>query len=189
MKIKIAIALLSSLALAPLPVHASGKIIQPGRSIGAVILGESRSAVQKSLGKPNKTSSRKGGIVEARWNSHFKTPAGLRNYISVMFKRGKVAQIKVTSPAFTTPQGYSTATALSVWKQTYGRMRNVWYSYDGPPVSYRATYYDSIREGIAFVQNSNSDWEDSEPADAIIVHWPSQNVIPEAGWAFVNSDD
>jgi hypothetical protein len=186
---KIAVAVFSWMALANLPVQAADKPIRPGRSIGSVALGATRAKVQKTLGKPSETASYKGGLTEDRWDSRLKTPAGFRHYMAVMFKGGKVIQIRVTSPEYTTPQGYSTATALSVWKQTYKKMRNVWHGYDFQPIPFSSDYHDAIQSGIAFVQSGRDDWEDSEPADAIIIHRSGQRVITQPGWTTVNSND
>lgn len=188
-KYRITVTSLCLLAFTILPVQAAGKLIRPGRSIGSVTLGSSRAAIQKLLGKPSESKTYKGGLVEDRWNSHLKNPAGFHHYLTVMFKVSKSVQIKVTSPEYETSQHYTTATALSVWKQTYKHMRNVWYGYDVQPIPYLTTYYDSIQTGISFERSARNDWDDSEPADAIIVHRVGQKVIAEPGWTTVNSDN
>lgn len=175
------------LVLAALPVHAAGKLIRPGRSVGDVTLGSTRPAIQKLLGKPSETKTYKGGLVEDRWNSRLKNAAGFNYYMTVMFKTGKAIQIKITSSEYETQQQYSTATALSLWKKTYKGMRESTYGYDFPHISYAATYYDAVQTGIAFVKSSRDDWKGNESADAIVIHRAGQRVIAEPGWTL--SDD
>lgn len=116
--------------------------VVPGQRIGFIEIGMSRQTVQGKLGKPSGTYSLPGrGNRGDYWFS-----ADNSNTLRVFYNAaGRVYQISVTSPRFTTPEGLSSRSSLAEIRRSYGNLKVLRVSARGD-IDY---YYDS-RKGIAF---------------------------------------
>jgi hypothetical protein len=148
----------------------------PGKGIGKVRLGMSRTAVRRALGKPRTTFSLPRGLASDLWGtvntpSYRKSP----NTLEVIYRGGRVVQIEMTSPAFKTDQGVSTATPLHLVRKVHPKMTMTRLVYSKGNQR-RQHYYDDIRRGIAFEY-----WPDGEEINTLIVHQPGARVIADSG--------
>ncbi|MBD0327696.1 MAG: hypothetical protein ICV68_14760 [Pyrinomonadaceae bacterium] len=160
--------------LAALAVSAQDFAIKPGRSIGKIELGMSRRAVHNALGQPGGSYRMSGRLTGEYW------AANTGNDVRIVYRAGRVIQIKITSPSFTTPEGLTTASSLADVRRSYSRLRKTRHfvrNGGGGLID----YYDAIREGISFEFVSLTfESQDFKPY-AIIVHQPGRRVIPENG--------
>ena len=156
------------------PVAAQDFKIEPGRKIGKVGLGMTRTAVHQTLGKPAATYGMSGGKLTGDvWM------ANTGNDVRVVYSAGKVIQVKVTSPSFSTPQGLTTNSALAEVQKHHGNLRKTRHFVHGSGGGL-IDYYDDVRRGIAFEFTSvASETPDFKPY-AIVVHRPGKPVIPES---------
>ena len=116
--------------------------VVPGQRIGFIEIGMSRQTVQGKLGKPSGTYSLPGrGYRGDYWFSSDNS-----NTLRVFYNgAGRVFQISVTSPRFTTPEGLNTHSSLADIRRSYKNLKVLRMSARGN-IDY---YYDS-RRGIAF---------------------------------------
>jgi hypothetical protein len=116
--------------------------VVPGQRIGWIEIGMSRQTVQGKLGKPSGTYSLPGrGNRGDYWFSSDNS-----NTLRVFYNgAGRVSQISVTSPRFTTPEGLSSRSGLSDIRRAYKNLKVLKVSARGD-IDY---YYDASR-GIAF---------------------------------------
>jgi hypothetical protein len=116
--------------------------IVPGRRIGLIEIGMTRQAVHAKLGKPSGTYALRGpGYRGEYWDASDNS-----NNLRVFFNgAGRVFQISVTSPRFTTPEGLTSSSSLADVRRTYKNLKVLRMSARGD-IDY---YYDSGR-GIAF---------------------------------------
>lgn len=116
--------------------------VVPGQRIGSIELGMSRQTVHEKLGKPSGTYSLQGhGNRGDYWSSSDNS-----NTLRVFYDAaGRVYQISVTSPRFTTSEGLNSRSSLAEIRRSYGNLKVLRVSARGD-IDY---YYDS-RKGIAF---------------------------------------
>ncbi|HKC65681.1 MAG TPA: hypothetical protein VKB86_18715 [Pyrinomonadaceae bacterium] len=116
--------------------------IVPGQRIGSIELGMSRQTVHTKLGNPSGTYSLPGrGNRGDYWFSSDNS-----NTLRVFYNAaGRVYQISVTSPRFTTSEGLNSRSSLTEIRRSYGNLKVLRVSARGD-IDY---YYDS-RKGIAF---------------------------------------
>ncbi len=160
------------IALATLAVAAQDFAIKPGRSIGKIELGASRRAVHDALGKPGGSYRMSGGLSGEYWS------ANTGNDVRIIYRAGKVVQIKITSQSFSTPEGLTTASSLADVRRSYRRLRKTLHFVRGSGGGF-IEYYDAVREGISFEFVALSSDTDNFKPYAIIIHQPGRRVIPE----------
>jgi hypothetical protein len=146
--------------------------IEPGRKIGRIELGASRTVVHKTLGKPSTTFRAPGGMTGEVWM------ATTGNDVRIVYRDGRVVQLKATSAKFATPEGLTTNSSLAEVQQHYKNLvktRRFVHGSGGGLIE----YYDDVRRGIAFEFTAlDSETPDFKPY-AIVVHRPGQRVMPE----------
>ena len=150
--------------------------VVPGKRIGKVKLGMSRSAVRKALGKPTTTLRLPSELKSDLWRTRY-TPAyrSSPSTLEVIYRNDRVIQIEVTSAAFKTDQGVSTATPLHLVRKVHPNMSITKLVYSKGDQK-RQHYYDDIWHGIAFEY-----WPDREEVNTLIVHQPGVGVIVDPG--------
>lgn len=169
------------LLMIALPVAAQDFKIEPGRRIGKIELGMTRPMVHKALGKPAATYRMSGG---KRTGDVWMANTG--NDVRIVYRAGKVIQVKVTSSSFSTPVGLTTNSSLAEVQKHHGNLRKTRHFVHNSG-GVLIDYYDDVRRGIAFEFTSvDSETQDFKPY-AIVVHRPGQRVIPETGEELVNS--
>jgi hypothetical protein len=123
--------------------------VVPGQGIGFIEIGMSRQTVHGKLGKPSGTYTLPGrGNRGDYWFSSDNS-----NTLRVFYNAaGRVYQISVTSPRFTTPEGLNSRSSLAEIRRSYGNLKVLRVTARGD-IDY---YYDS-RRGIAFELTDQSD--------------------------------
>jgi hypothetical protein len=146
--------------------------LEPGRRAGKIELGISRQEAHKILGQPSATYHMQGKLTGEVWM------ANTGNDVRIVYRDGQVAQVKVTSTRFNTPEGLTTESPLAKVQKHYtklSRSRHFVHGSGGGLID----YYDDVQRGIAFEFTSvASETPDFKPY-AIVVHRPGQRVIPE----------
>lgn len=146
--------------------------IEPGRRVGKIELGASRQMVHQTLGKPSATYRAPGKQVGEVWM------ASTGNDVRIVYKGGRVVQIKVTSSSFVTPEGLTTNSSLADVQKHHSNLVKISRFVHGSGGGL-IDYYDDVRRGIAFEFTSvDSDTPNFKPY-AIVVHRPGQRVTPE----------
>jgi dUTPase len=146
--------------------------IEPGRRIGKIELGASRAVVHQTLGKPSATYRAPGGMSGEVWM------ATTGNDVRIVYRNGRVVQIKATSSSFATPEGLTTKSSLAEVQQHYKNLVKISRFAHGSGGGL-IDYYDDVRRGIAFEFTSvDSETPNFKPY-AIVVHRPGQRVMPE----------
>lgn len=146
--------------------------IEPGRKVGKVLLGATRQAVHQALGKPSTTYRAPGRLTGEVWM------ATTGNDVRVVYRGGRVIQIKVTSSSFTTPEGLTTESSLEDVQKHYRsltRTRHFVHGSGGGLID----YYDDVRRGIAFEFTAVDSETPNFKHYAIVVHRAGQRVMPE----------
>jgi hypothetical protein len=147
--------------------------IEPGRRIGKVALGKARGAVHRMLGKPSATYRVGGGVLTGDvWM------ADTGNDVRVIYYRGVVIQIKVTSPRFSTSDELTTNSSLAEVKKKHPNLRKTRHFVHGSGGGL-IEYYDDVERGIAFEFTSVASETTNFKPYAIIVHRAGKPVIPE----------
>jgi hypothetical protein len=148
--------------------------IEPGRSAGKIALGISRQEVHRILGQPSATYSMEGKLTADTWM------ANTGNDVRIVYRNGRVIQVKVTSASFKTPEGLTTASSLAEVQKYHTRLRKSRH-FINDSGGVMVEYYDDVRRGIAFEFVAlDSETGEFKPY-AIVVHLPGQSVIPENG--------
>jgi hypothetical protein len=146
--------------------------IVPGRRIGKIDVGMSRQAVHSVLGQPS-------GAYRMRakgYNGEYWISAS-DNTLRVIFDgAGRVYQVSVTSPRFTTPEGLTTGSSLGDIKSHYRNLKVLHFTARAD-----IDYYDAVRQGITFEFTQRYD---AHPAQAmrlyaILIHRQGGSVLPE----------
>src|SRR5918911_5036224 len=148
--------------------------VVPGQRIGFIELGMSRQTVHGKLGKPSGTYSLPGrGNRGDYWFSSDNS-----NTLRVFYNSaGRVYQISVTSPRFTTPEGLNSRSSLAEIRRSYRNLKVLRVSARGD-IDY---YYDS-RQGLAFEFTDQMDAHASPLVMrpyALLVFRPGTNPQPE----------
>jgi hypothetical protein len=148
--------------------------IEAGRRIGKIELSMTRQQVHQKLGKPGGSYKMGRGLVGEYWSS----PTGTGNDVRIVYRGGKVIQIKVTSPSFKTPEGLTTESGLAEVRQSYQNLKKTRHFVHGSGGGL-IEYYDDVRRGITFEFTApDSETPDFKPY-AIVVHLPGRRNIPE----------
>jgi hypothetical protein len=146
--------------------------IEPGHRAGKITLGITAEAVHQILGQPSATYRMQGKLTGDVWM------ANTGNDVRVVYRRGQVIQVKVTSASFKTPEGLNTESSLAEVQKHYRKLsktRRFVHGSGGGLID----YYDDVARGIAFEFTSvASETPDFKPY-AIVVHSPRSRVIPE----------
>jgi hypothetical protein len=150
--------------------------IAPGKRIGAVALGDTRTAVLKRLGKSNETRRWKDGTREDHW---FALPGHKRtdNYppdLTVLSRGGKVVQVAVSWSRFALGDGTSTATTLGTIRKRYPRLKVSEYTFE----DYFGLYFDDVKRGLTFFVGGQDDIMAAYKPEQIIIHRAGSPVIP-----------
>lgn len=152
-------------------------VITPGRGIGKVRLGMTRSQVRHALGAPRYTKRWGRDLLEERWARKPKDDSDFPPYVSLLFREERVVQVEVSSGDFATARGLSTkSTFRQIWR-AYPQLRVREYLYE----DYRGLYFDSVDRGLAFYGGGQADLEPHYSPEAIIVHPPGARVIIHPG--------
>ena len=166
-----------------------GRVVA-GEACGRLRLGMSRGEVRSLLGKPGETHSLPGGVTEDLWAPQ---EDGRRN-VDVLYRDGAAVQIDVSSPAYSTAAGVSTAAPFRRVLGEYPGLSTASYSFEAPEGGgYIQYFYDDRRQGIAFGIVTQDDEASSElilgtnraahptaervSADHLIVHRPGVAVL------------
>lgn len=141
--------------LSVVPAPAQDYDVVPGQRIGAIRIGMERPTVLNKLGQPSGTYPLPGrGHRGDYWLSSDNS-----NTLRVFYDgAGRVYQISVTSPRFTTPEGLNSRSGLAGVRRSYRNLRVLRVSARGD-IDY---YYDS-RKGIAFELTEQTDEHSSRP--------------------------
>src|SRR3954463_1194745 len=116
--------------------------VVPGQRIGWIEIGMSRQTVLGKLGKPAGTYS----LPVRGSRGDYWISSDNSNTLRVFYNgAGRVSQISVTSPRFTTPDGLSSRSGLADIMRVYKNMRVLKVSARGD-----IDYYYDPRRGIAF---------------------------------------
>jgi hypothetical protein len=146
--------------------------IVPGSRIGKIEIGMSRQAVHSTLGNPTGDyRMRARGYRGEYWIS------SSDNTLRVIYDgAGKVFQVSVTSPRFTTPEGLTTQGSMDDIKQHYRNLKVLRFTARG-----EIDYYDAVRQGVAFEFTQR--YEASAPQGmrlyAILIHKAGSSILPE----------
>jgi hypothetical protein len=147
--------------------------IMPGSHVGKIEIGMSRQAVHNTLGNPTGTYSlRARGYKGEYWFSSDNS-----NTLRVIYDpAGRVYQVSVTSPRFTTPDGLTTQSSLAEVKSHYKNLRALRLAARGD-----IDYYDAVRQGIAFEFTERLDAHAGQTMRlyAILIHKHGGAVMPE----------
>ncbi|WP_374163330.1 hypothetical protein [Arcticibacter sp. MXS-1] len=137
-------------------------LLVPARSAGQTKLNAKTEELVKRLGKPDGGDAAMGKTVSVWFNDH----DSLSNSLSVYSVRSsppdesyKIRQIRVTSPAFKTPEGLHTGSPIGEIRRAYPLTKTESYKDKGK----RYALYDS-EQGIAFEVGPDSS------CVAIIIH-------------------
>jgi hypothetical protein len=146
--------------------------IEPGRRIGKIELGASRQTVHQTLGKPSATYRAPGRLTGEVWM------ATTGNDVRIVYRGGRVVQIKVTSASFVTPEGLTTNSSLVDVQKHHKNLVKTSRFVHGSGGGL-INYYDDVRRGIAFEFTAvDSETPNFKPY-AIVVHRAGQRVMPE----------
>lgn len=152
-------------------------MIEPGKRLGRVFLGDTPGAVRRRLGKPARTFSLGAGTTSELWRSG---PYKLE----VVYKRGKVAQIEATNPVFQTAEDMGVEDGAAAWMDAMGSSyaKSI-YSY---PNKERQVYFDWKRAGLSLETDGGEGWE---RVMTVIVHRAGSSVIPDRGGTPIADDE
>ena len=167
-------------------------LLVPGRSIGALRLGESRLKVYKTLGLPSLSFHRTVDTLDNMWFP--KTSVKYKTYVSVLFRNDKAVQIEVPLP-----EGNRQSITVASVEHKYHDLSITALGYDmskhegqdgyakqnslyeekthfqANAVSY---YYDAIQEGIAFSLGVQDYFDGSAKFQKIIIHQAGSRLVP-----------
>ena len=151
-------------------------LIEPGKRLGRVFIGDTSPAVRRRLGKPSRTFKLGAGTTSELWRSGKYT-------LEVVYKRGKVAQIEATNPVFQTASDMGLEDSVGEWLNAKGHdnIASARYSY---PNKADQTYYDWKQDGLALETTENE-----EHILTIIVHRAGTPVIPDKGGTLAEDDE
>jgi hypothetical protein len=145
--------------------------IVPGRRIGKIEIGMSRQAAHGALGKPTGAYRLSRGYQGEYWIS------ASDNTLRVIYDQaGRVYQVSVTSPRFTTPEGLTTESSLGDIRSHYRNLKALHFTARAD-----IDYYDAVRQGIAFEFTQRYDAHSPQAMRlyAILIHRQGSSVLPE----------
>jgi hypothetical protein len=146
--------------------------IVPGSRIGKIEIGMSRQAVHSTLGNPTGAyRMRARGHKGEYWSS------SSDNTLRVIYDvAGRVYQVSVTSPRFTTSEGLTTQSSMGDIKSHYRNLKVLRLTARGD-----IDYYDAVRQGITFEFTQRDDAHSPQAMRlyAILIHKSGSSVLPE----------
>jgi hypothetical protein len=146
-------------------------LIVPGKSIGKLFLGMTKSEVTKTLGKPTAIED---GVM---------TYSSSKNYIKLYFKDQILKQVEYTSPSFSTADGISINNFQERGKD---------FDIKGFQWRFLQVRYDSIRGGLSyFVMNADVPDDNEEYSKSVVGYLYEgytmfEEPISEAKWEFLS---
>ncbi|MGV2885937.1 hypothetical protein [Paenibacillus taichungensis] len=152
-------------------VSQNDNLIVPGKSIGKLFLGMTKSEVTKTLGKPTAIED---GVM---------TYSSSKNYIKLYFKDQILKQVEYTSPSF------STADDISI---NNFQERGKDFDIKGFQWRFLQVRYDSIRGGLSyFVMNADVPDDNEEYSKSVVGYLYEgytmfEEPISEAKWEFLS---
>lgn len=182
----------SVMLLLSFSVLAQDNAIVPGKSVGAVRLGDTRDAVFLTLGKPSETKRWRSGLVRDSWSGPAPA-AGSEDsqiFFRVLYRAGRVVQIEFNDPKYKTATGISIESTLTEFRAQYKRPAVRAYVYDdGEGSGFVGYYYDSVRGGLAFSFGTQDYFDATMIPEALRVHPAGQPVIPDPGGKPTRAND
>lgn len=125
-------------------------LIVPGQHIGRVFIGDSKAAVHRRLGTPQRTFKLAGGVTSELWRSKTGTNENGSPYtLEVLYRSGSVTQIETTNPAFKTQSGLSKASFMGEWNDFYENDKDLRISKYRYPRKPTQMYQDWMKQGVA----------------------------------------
>ncbi len=155
--------------------------IEPGKGIGKDSLGSTRSRVHTRLGQPTRSERSADGLREDTWRSA--SGAGQKvpqHAFTTLFTDDTAVQLEVSSPAFKTADGLSTATLFG---ELVKKLPKLWVSQflmddgDGTCV----LYYDDVERGLAFSWSGHDEVLPGSKPEGVIVHARGSRVLQPSG--------
>ncbi len=154
--------------------HLTGPV-HPGQAIGPVKLGEKRTAVLRTLGKPDQHYTLPNGVSGDKFAN---------GATRIYYRQNKVVQISVQNPTGPLPGGVTLQSSPDEVDSAYpGLKRHPYRAVGGRTM----VYMDSTVHGLAFEfarpKQPNAGDTGGPTLYAVIVHLGGPNVIPDAGEA------
>ena len=142
--------------------------VVPGEGVGEVLLGALHTDVMEKLGQPLQSEQVADSLSRDEWKV-----GGV--ILTALFHQGKVIQIQVNGPAYSTPSGLSGQSTVSDIRAAYPDMDVSIMAHDMENM-----YLDDVDQGIAF---SVRGAREGEPANKdgdvinVFIHPPGEEVI------------
>ncbi|MDQ3812588.1 MAG: hypothetical protein M3347_01400 [Armatimonadota bacterium] len=156
--------------------------VVPGRSVGKVRLGMTRTTVHQKLGKPGKTARWRSGLVQDSWLASPVKEFDERTFVHVLYKKNKAIQIEFNSPRFVTTTGISMRSSLAQFRAKHKKPRVRAYVYADPDGSgYVGYYYDDVKRGLTFELGTQDYFDARATPHSLRVHLPGRPVLPDPG--------
>ena len=159
----------------------------PGKSMGRIVLGMTPTQVQKLVGKPGRTRSRRGGLrVDTYLSKKTRetTIGTVRDHLDVLYRRGRVVQIEATSPVFKVLGSISTLTSARVVRYSPFAWQLLTFDYFEPQheTSWVNYYFCDVAQGFSIeFEGEEAQLSVDQPPTTLIVHKKGSRVIPDEG--------
>jgi hypothetical protein len=181
-----------------------GEVV-PGKSVGRIVLGMSRTEAIRLLGKPTRAQAvkrrnektlkvSKTDLYTEVWEYPRAPGTDDPTHLTVVSRAGKIIQINYSSPRYATPEGITPASSFTDIRKAYPKMTVREYVFLGfePQAAgaYAAFLMDDTRRGIAFLTGTQDDVGTymelpKITPQTIYIHAPGQPALPveEDEWA------
>lgn len=179
------------LLLVSLSVFAQDNLVVPGKSVGAVRLGDARDAALNTLGKPSKTKRWRNGLIKDSWLGPELPPGSSDSqiFLNIIYRARRVVQIEFNDPKYKTAAGISIESTLAQFRAKHRRPRAHAYAYIDDGSGFVGYYYDDIAGGIAFSFGTQDYFDATVIPEALRVHAMGQPVIPDPGGKPTRAND
>jgi hypothetical protein len=170
--------------LLSLSAFAQDNLVVPGKSVGALRIGDARDAALNTFGKPTKTERLRSGLLKDSWLGPEPRSGSEETqiFLHVIYRARRVVQIEFNDPKYKTAGGVSIASTLAEFRAQHKRPRARAYLYDdGEGSGYVGYYYDAVADGIAFSFGTQDLFDANTIPEALRVHAPGVPVIPDPG--------
>ena len=170
------------------PAHATpdNLLVVPGQHLGRVFLGDSKTAVHRRLGAPQRTFKLAGGLTSELWRSKPNKSAEAEDgeapahyTLEVVYKSGVVTQIEASNPVFRTSGGLATDSTPKAWLATLGKAPATKYRYSGDKSDQK--YYDWASKGVALELQGDEASGYYGYINTVIVHCKGAKVVVDSG--------
>lgn len=172
--------------------------VVPGKSVGRIVLGMSRTEAIRLLGNPKRAQAvkqcnektlkvSKTDLYTDVWEYPGAAGSEEATHLTVVSRAGKVIQINYSSPRYVTPEGITPASTFADIRKAYPKMSVREYVFLGfePQAAgaYAAFLMDDTRRGIAFLTGTQDDvgtymqLPEITP-QTIYIHAPGQPALP-----------